>query len=333
MGKNKYNTETLIEASKKCHISKFDNLSYERTKYEKYNQKVIVTCHNTDDKGREHGDFQISIYHLLNGQGCPKCRYLKSADSKRRSLEKVVSEAKKVHGDKYDYSLIEEYKNDRIKYPILCYEHGKFYQTFNNHIKFKQGCPVCGKKKCHDERKMTFEEFTYKANKRHNNKYVYHDDDAFNHRVKNTKIKITCPVHGDFYQTIPNHLHGQGCPICKTSKLEQELTRFLIDNDVEYEYQKKFDWLKNKRLDFYLPKYNAAIECQGIQHFVEDHFYEPLETTQQRDKHKKQLCEENGIKVFYYSNLGIKYPYQVFEDKKKLLEKIMETESEAIMTS
>ena len=37
---------------------------------------------------------------------------------------------------------------------------------------------------------------------------------------------------------------------------------------------------------------------------------------------KKKLCDENGIKLFYYSDLGIDYPYEVYEDKDKLLEEI-----------
>ena len=86
MGKNKYDTNTLIEASKNCHKSEFDNLTYEKTEYKGYNTKVTITCHNKDDNGIEHGDFDISITHLLSGQGCPKCRYFKSAKGRRRSL-------------------------------------------------------------------------------------------------------------------------------------------------------------------------------------------------------------------------------------------------------
>ena len=41
-----------------------------------------------------------------------------------------------------------------------------------------------------------------------------------------------------------------------------------------------------------------------------------------RDLNKKKLCEEHGIRIFYYSNLGIKYPYKVFEDEKELLAEI-----------
>ena len=41
---------------------------------------------------------------------------------------------------------------------------------------------------------------------------------------------------------------------------------------------------------------------------------------------KKDKCLEHGIKVLYYSNLGIEYPYEVFEDKNKLLQKIIGNE-------
>ena len=43
---------------------------------------------------------------------------------KKISLEERIKQAREVHGDKYDYSLITEYKNDRIRYPIICPEHG-----------------------------------------------------------------------------------------------------------------------------------------------------------------------------------------------------------------
>ena len=44
--------------------------------------------------------------------------------------------------------------------------------------------------------------------------------------------------------------------------------------------------------------------------------------TKELDKRKKNLCEKNNVKLLYYSNLGIEYPYDVFEDKEKLLKEI-----------
>lgn len=78
-------------------------------------------------------------------------------------------------------------------------------------------------------------------------------------------------------------------------------------------------------MDFYLPKYNIAIECQGIQHFKPINLFggeNGFQNTKERDIQKKKLCEEHGIKILYFSNLGIEYPYDVIEDKELLLEKI-----------
>ena len=115
-----------------------------------------------------------------------------------------------------------------------------------------------------------------------------------------------------------------------SSRLESIVSHVFTKKNVLFEEQKKFDWLRYKKplsLDFYLPEYNVAIECQGIQHFEpqnwfgsrkNDRFTEVLK----RDKLKKELCEKHGIKMFYFSNLGIEYPYQVYESLNKMLEDI-----------
>lgn len=325
-------TGFLIETSKLCHTNPIDNLTYEKTNFISYETNVIVTCNNTDENGIKHGDFKIKPSHLLAGQGCPICRYIKSKISKRKSFEETLEEIKKIYPN-YDYSKSKETYIDRSKKMIvICHEkdengneHGEFGMIPNNTLNpyLHNGCPKCGRKKCDEARKLTFEEFIEKANKRHNSFYIYHNDEFFKNRSGKSKIRITCPIHGDFKQTISNHLFGQGCPICKTSKLEQDISSFLKENAIECIPQKKFDWLGDKRLDFYLPKYNIAIECQGIQHFIDDHFYEPLSITQARDYQKRKLCEENGVKLLYYSNLGIEYPYKVFENKEELLKEIV----------
>ena len=42
-----------------------------------------------------------------------------------------------------------------------------------------------------------------------------------------------------------------------------------------------------------------------------------------RDKIKKELCDKNGINLIYFSNLKIKYPYFVYEDKINMLKYII----------
>lgn len=313
-GKEKYTTEKFILKSKEIHNNTY---YYDKTMYINNKTKLIVTC-------PIHGDFEITPNKHLNGQGCPKCRYIKSASSKRRSLSEVIKLANNVHNNKYDYSLIKEYKNDRIKYQIICPIHGIFEQTMNNHIIFKNGCPKCAIINNSENRKYNVNEWIHKANAKHNNRYDYSKVEYVDSK---TKVCIICPTHGEFYQTPSNHLYGQGCPICRQSKLENLVENLLIENNIEYQKQKKFEWLKNKRnlaLDFYLPKYNIAIECQGKQHFNENNFgNETNEVIIYRDKKKHELCVKNGVKLLYFSNLGINYPYHVIENEDELLKEIL----------
>ena len=43
------------------------------------------------------------------------------------------------------------------------------------------------------------------------------------------------------------------------------------------------------------------------------------------DKDKLEKCSNNNIKLLYYSNLGIDYPYKVFENKELLIKEIRGT--------
>lgn len=290
--KTKLTTDIFIKRSNEAHNNFYD---YSKTDYINYSTKVIITC-------PIHGDFTITPNKHLLGQGCPKCRYIKSANGRRRTLEEVIEKANKTHNNLYDYSLITEYKNDRTKYPIICKEHGVFYQTMNNHICFKEGCPVCGKIKCNEKRRYTQEQWIEKAKDVHGGKYDY---SKVKYQGSDNKVTIICPIHGEFEQSPTNHLFGQGCPICRQSKLEIEIENLLIENNVEYETQKTFDWLKHKRnlyLDFYLPKYNVSIECQGKQHFNVDSFKgETYEIIIERDKTKKELCDKDIQYLNYYN--------------------------------
>ena len=117
------------------------------------------------------------------------------------------------------------------------------------------------------------------------------------------------------------------------STLELDIEDFLILNGIIYEKQKRFDWLhykKKQSLDFYLPEYNIAIECQGIQHFKDVKYFKQCERItpiKALDKNKKELCDKHGLKILYYSNLGIDYPYKVYENKDELLKAILDETS------
>lgn len=75
------------------------------------------------------------------------------------------------------------------------------------HLESKYGCPKCAIRK----RTKNLDKFIEDAQKVHGNKYDY---SKVNYVNSNTKVTITCPIHGDFEQLPLNHLKGQGCPKC-----------------------------------------------------------------------------------------------------------------------
>lgn len=127
----------------------------------------------------------------------------------------------------------------------------------------------------------------------------------------------------------PNaHLNGNGCPICAQSRLESDVLRMLRFQKIPFDVEKSFDWLVYKGnlfLDFFLPEYSIAIECQGEQHFHACDYYggeSAYRLTKQRDERKRRLCEEHGIKVLYYSDLGFRSSYEVIASLDILLKAI-----------
>lgn len=119
---------------------------------------------------------------------------------------------------------------------------------------------------------------------------------------------------------------GCGCDKCGSSHLETKMRLLLEQNNIKYEPEKTFSWLKNKRempLDFYLPEYNIAIECQGEQHYLtkERGYYtkEKLHNIKQRDELKYILCQEHNIQIHY-----IKYNEDINENMNKFIKSLLQ---------
>lgn len=245
--------------------------------------------------------WNIKPNHLKQGVRCQQCYYRTCGEKKRKTRDMFISEARKVHGEKYDYSKV-EYINNKTHVKVVCPIHGEFSITPNKHVTMKHGCSKCASEKNGLSKRLTNEEFIKRSTEIHNNKYDY---SKVNYCGGRKKVEIICPIHGSFKQYAEIHLNGCGCPKCQQSHLENKIMRYLEKNNIIYETQKRFNWLGKLSLDFYLPEYNIAIECQGIQHF-KNNFYNSfqydLNTIIERDKRKKELCESNNIKLLYYAN-------------------------------
>lgn len=314
---NQLDTNKFIKLAREVHGAKYD---YSKVVYKNNHTKVSIIC-------PEHGEFLQLPSNHLSGKGCKKCGYSSSSQKQKLKLEEFINKAIEVHGNKYDYSKV-NYTNNRTKISIVCPKHGEFTQTPDSHLSGR-GCQKCKSEKISSVRVKRWDVILNEMKKIHKEKYSYDESTYIDARHK---IKITCPQHGEFWQVAFGHANGCGCPKCASSKIENEIGLALTEHNINHNIEQKFSWLfyiSQQKLDFYLPDYNIAIECQGAQHFKPISFFsddkENFNIRLERDKTKKRLCEENGVRLYYFSHesydefLGEK----VYHNKEELINEIL----------
>ena len=199
--------------------------------------------------------------------------------------------------------------------------------------------PCC--KYCEYKGKISNEEAIRRVNEKCkylNYEFLGFDNSSGRYENKSTYLVLRCNECGAVWKTTTYYsfIHNDiKCPSCTNSwKMEKEIEHVLRKYNIEFIPQCRnriLPWLTNKSslsLDFYLPKYGIAIECQGRQHFEqvvdfggEKSFKESLE----RDKKKLELCKEHNVKVLYYdSEHGHKefLNEKVFNSKEEIINEV-----------
>jgi hypothetical protein len=114
-----------------CHKDRYD---YSKVKFVNGKSKVIIVC-------KKHGNFlQLPSSHLA-GRGCAKCGKEVIAKKFRKTNNKFIEDAKRVHGNRYKYDKT-SYIGKRGKVIIYCKNHGYFSQDPYSHLS-GTGCPLC----------------------------------------------------------------------------------------------------------------------------------------------------------------------------------------------
>lgn len=146
-----YSLEELKQILKSKN-DKIELISPIKNKYIR-NDKIKLSC-------SVHGIFEKSIRNIIKSKWiCNKCATDFSKISNIKHGEKrrnnFVEEAKQIHGDEYDYSLVDTRgKLDKIS--IICKIHGIFKQTPSLHLR-GEGCPLCSKEGIsNNERRLGF---------------------------------------------------------------------------------------------------------------------------------------------------------------------------------
>lgn len=306
--------EQFICEAQKIYGNKYD---YSKVDYVNNYTEIIVICKNC---GYE---FKIIPYLHLRGVGCQNCSTKKST-SHIMTMEYFLKKAHEKHGNKFDYSKVDLLNRDENgKVTIICPIHGEFKQNPSTHL--KSGCKQCHMEKLANSKKLTTETFIERAKKIHGDKYDYSNTI---YECKRKKVTIKCKTCGHVFNQYPlAHLNGEGCKICNFSKLETEIKELLNENNIEHISQCRKDvleWLGRQSLDFYLPKYNVAIECQGSFHFDRNDYFggeDGLKNCKKRDEKKYNLCKKNNVKIIYYAKKPIPQNYfdKIYTNKDELL--------------
>ncbi len=329
------NTEIFIEKSKLIHGDKYDyslidyktrrknvkilfnNIIYEQTpdKHllgrcpEKNTSRLTINQFIERSKIIHGNKYDYSLVNYINISKSVKIIYNgiiynQTPDSHLQGLcpEKkykntyiFIQQAKLIHGDKYDYSLVNYvdcFTEVKIIYNGIIYEQAPSYHLTGR-------CPE----------KLTKINYNFIENSKkiHGDKYDY---SLVNYKNNRTKVKI---IHnGKIYEQNPSsHLKGinpdGSCPELKSIG-EKKINEYLNLKNINYTPQHTFDnckYVGKLIFDFYLSDNNILIEFDGIQHFESIEYFgglTALNETIKKDNIKNLYAKNNNINL-----LRIKY--------------------------
>lgn len=279
--------------------------------------------------GRCLNEWFAAPTNILRGKGCPVCSAKRAGDkisADRKGKPAVCSGWNALNeqdvvqyliSNGYSCSYVGGYKNAHLPCEFQCGCGKHFFMSFGN---LKHGLGVCAT--CRREKQFTDgNNASAKIKKETNGEYLLVDKYT---GYDNKHIFSHTECGRTFQATYGHILHGNtSCPFCNNpSRGERVIRRWLCDNCVDFESQKRFgDCVGDTSalpFDFYIPSINVAVEYQGLQH------YEPVEhfggetSFQQRKRYddiKANYCREQGICL-------IAIPYLEYENIENILSEL-----------
>lgn len=248
--------EDFIEKCTTIHKGLYN---YSESKYDGTHYPFSFLC-------EKHGLKTMAAGKHLQGQGCDECGIEKAKITRAKThadkfLKNFLERCSSIHGDKFDYSLV-EYVNGYTEVKIICPKHGVMEIEPRHHVK-GTGCLGCGRDQCAEKSRkdVTVSGLIEQFKEVHGDIFDYSSVNLDNYKgVGQTKIEIICKDHGSFFQRIRGHLEGSGCNKCRyfgytrTAYIENCLKR---GHDVSEYYIIKF---YNENEEFY----KLGITTQGI---------------------------------------------------------------------
>ena len=149
-------------------------------------------------------------------------------------------------------------------------------------------------------------------------KEIIFDKENFNNFMKDRTVKIAGEKLNIDINTVMSYIKKYNTKYLKSrSSFELEIEKVLKENNILYE-QNTRQVISPKELDFYLPNYNLAIECNG-DYWHSDKIILEKYGLLADDYHqqKTKLCKEKGIKLLHISENSWN------KDKEKIIKNIL----------
>lgn len=250
---------------------------------------------------------------LDKNKGCKKCHHIEMGKNQMMSYENIVNMYKNEN-----YTVLiskDEYCRENKNTILVSCNKGHIH--YSNIMNFKHNntrCPICFEEK---RGKSSIIPYEVRENqiKKEGYSIITSKEEYEN---GNTEIVIECPHKHKYITTMHNFISGIRCPYCNISKGETKIESILLNFNIEYEFQYRFENCKYNRLlpfDFYITSLNVAIEYDGKQHYKLDCFNMTLldlMNLKRRDNIKTQYCKNNNIKL-------IRIPYWDYNKIEEIL--------------
>jgi len=176
-------------------------------------EKIAFTC-------KIHGVQQGLVDNIKKrtGTACTSCiRHQNKASKLHEAVSKLKTRFSDMDFSRFNPALL------NAKSTVVCPVHNEFQVSPDSMAANKYGCSKCGDAKTAEGKRLGFESFQIRALKAHSGMYTYKKADYID---TTTPMTIHCPAHKEFMQKPTNHLAGQGCPECGSTKRPHALLSF-----------------------------------------------------------------------------------------------------------
>ena len=212
-----------------------------------------------------------------------------------------------------EYVFLDTYVNAQTKLKVKHTKCNNIYKISPHSFLQGHRCPYC----FIDDKRKSNAQFKKEVYNLVGDEYVFLDPYVNNH----TKLRVKHNKCGNIYNVTPNNfIEGKRCPLCCNYKGEIIINKILKSLNINYEYQKTFDDLRDTQplsYDFYIPDQNILIEYQGVQHYVPVDAFggkAQFKIQQKHDQLKLEYAKDHG-----YNLIAVPYTEDTFIKTKKYL--------------